>query len=354
MSKPRQPIGLWGWSLRIAAFGYPIALLLVIVAFRLIGERWWVTAVALYLPRVGFALPLPFLTLALCLTRPRRLLVSQLVAAVLLVFPIMGLSTRVTGRNAPSPGGFRLRVMSYNVDGDAYGAAAILGQIHDANPDLILLQEVGHDGAEAFKAGLRGYSFESQGQFIVASRYPVSDLYVPPKLPHLGRMRTARFLRYRLSTPAGDIQVYNLHPVSPRDALDELHGDGLRSEILSGRIFGGAGADEVRANTDLRVAQIEAVAGDAGRASGPVIICGDTNLPHLSWALGRWLGVFHDGFEEVGTGFGYTFPAPKRAWMRIDRILTNDRLRFLGFTVPKQVTSDHLPVIADLELLPAR
>ena len=74
----KDPTATSGWSgiaaraaLVLSAL-YPAALVLIIAAFLILGERWWVTAVALYLPRIGFALPLPVLLLALWATGPRR------------------------------------------------------------------------------------------------------------------------------------------------------------------------------------------------------------------------------------------------------------------------------------------
>jgi len=61
-----------------------------------------------------------------------------------------------------------------------------------------------------------------------------------------------------------------------------------------------------------------------------VLIAGDTNLPGLSWALATLLGDYHDAFDEAGRGFGYTYPAWHRSWLRIDRVLGGPRLRFLS------------------------
>jgi endonuclease/exonuclease/phosphatase family metal-dependent hydrolase len=81
-----------------------------------------------------------------------------------------------------------------------------------------------------------------------------------------------------------------------------------------------------------------------------VVIGGDTNLPGLSVVLGEYLSGFRDGFSQAGWGFGYTYPTDKwRPWMRIDRILASNALRFTGFEVGQSKVSDHRCVVADLQ-----
>lgn len=354
----KDPVGFRVWVVRVAAVGYLVALVLASLAFRLIGERWWLTAAALYLPRLGFAVPLPFVALMVLFTRRGRrwLLATQAVAVVLLLFPLMGLvvGLHLPGHSRAHAGAFRLRVMSYNVDETEYGTEGILRQVRAARPDVLLLQEIfprSANGIKALQAGLTDYNFRADSQFIVASRFPLADVYLPPEIPHRGKMRSPRWLRYRLATPGGPIDVFNLHPISPRKSLDELRGHGLERQILTGAILSSAAADDIIANASLRVAQVSTMAAEASGDAGPVIIAGDTNLPGLSWAFGHWLGGFQDAFVEAGAGFGYTFPAaPRHPWMRIDRVLANGRFRVVDCFVSRIHASEHLAVIADLEL----
>jgi vancomycin resistance protein VanJ len=93
------------------------------------------------------------------------------------------------------------------------------------------------------------------------------------------------------------------------------------------------------------------VAGIAERAAASthaVIVAGDTNLPSLSWTLAEHLGHFRDAFSAAGVGFGYTFPA-RHPWMRIDRVLTNDKLTAVAFRLGNATGSDHRWVFAVLE-----
>lgn len=345
-------VGFWDRLLRVAAVGYPIALLLVVLAFRFIGDRWWIVGVSLYLPRLGFALPLPFLAIALALRGPRTLLYAQSVSIVLLLFPLMGL--HLSSAAAPTPGATRLRILTLNVSTGAFGNAVILAYLNAAAADVVLLQEVHPNQREILAKGLSTYpAVHVDGQFLLASRFPLLAVIEPPRISHLGKQRSPRYRSYLLETPGGPIRVFNVHLISPRETIEELRGEGLRSEVKSGRLFAGGGAAKVKMEKDsaLRLAQVRAIAEEAGRSPQPVIIAGDTNLPGLSWSLGPWLDRHRDGFAEVGTGFGYTFPATRHPWMRIDRVLAGPQLRFLEVEVACGRVSDHCPVAADLELL---
>jgi endonuclease/exonuclease/phosphatase (EEP) superfamily protein YafD len=343
----KERLGFLGWVLRLIAIGYPVALLLTWLAFRFIGERWWPLAVLLYLPRLGFALPLPVVVLAVVLARRRGLLIVQLASVLLLIFPIMGLSLGL-GRSGVEAGAYR--VLSYNIDSGRRGEAIILRQMQAARADLFLLQEAAGIDGDLLQAGLPGYHFHQSGQFWTASRYPIDEVVVPPKLVVRGVARSPRFIRYRIITPRGPLQVYSIHPISPREGLDEIRGEGLLYEFRKKRLFDPRGPGLVLGNAALRAAQLEAISTDASHSALPVIIAGDTNLPGMSWLLARWFGGFKEGFAEVGRGFGYTFPAPKHPWMRIDRVFAGPGLRFLRFDVDRTPGSDHRAVIADIEM----
>ena len=334
-------------TLRWIAVGYPIALLILLAAFRFVGERWWVTTVGLYLPRLPFALPLVPLIAAILWVGPRRLLWTQLVAVALLLV-LLGL--RVTWPPSSTPGGFHLRVLTCNINSGSFGLPLILESLRAAHPDVILLQEVDPKDYDQLRAGVPGYSIHESGQFWMATRFPIEEVAEPPTMTQMGFTRSFKFVRYRVTTPAGPLTIYNIHPISPRDGLREVRGNGFRQQILRGDLFNLRARTVVAENTKLRLAQVERLAADARQAQGWVVMAGDTNLPDLSWAFGRWLGDFRDGFAEAGSGFGYTFPSPGFPWMRIDRIMAGQHLRFLTFRTLLDPISDHRALVADLEM----
>jgi vancomycin resistance protein VanJ len=330
-----------------------VALLVVLAALRWIGERAPLVTLALYLPRAGFGLPLPFLTLALLFVRPRRWLLTQALAALVLLFPLMGLSVR--GARAPKPEAARLRVMSCNVDESADGHADLLAVIRAEAPDVLCLQEVRGDELALLIRSLPGYVVRRDSQFIVASKHPIVDVYLPPRIADDGETRDPSFVRYRIRAPGGLLDLYNIHPVSPHSPFDHLRAAGLMRELGTGHFFvNHDGFRRLDRNAKVRGLQVRAVAEQARASHYPVLIAGDTNLPSGSWLLGRFLGGYQDGFAEVGRGFGYTFPAHGRlAWLRLDRILADRRFRFVSFRRLDVHVSTHFPVVADLERAPA-
>jgi endonuclease/exonuclease/phosphatase family metal-dependent hydrolase len=186
-----------------------------------------------------------------------------------------------------------------------------------------------------------------EGEFMLASRFPLREVTVPDPLPWYGKERSLRFVRYVVETPLGPTAVYNVHPISPRGAFRAMRRGGTRQAILSGRLLSGEAAPEVEGNAGLREHQLDAVATRARAEELPVIIAGDTNSPALSTALAEAFGEYRDGFREVGFGFGHTYPA-KLPWLRLDRIFASHDIGFSSFQVGCEGASDHLCVTADL------
>jgi endonuclease/exonuclease/phosphatase family metal-dependent hydrolase len=323
----------------ILAFVYPLTLLGLIVAFRYVGERYWLTSVGLYLPRIGFALPLPLIALGLLLHGRRRLLWTQ-AAALGLVLVLMGLSVPLS--SAPPEGARSFRVMSFNITSCDFGTESVARAIAERSPDLLLLQEA--TWQYRLKSILeKEYSVvHEEGEFMMASRFPLREVTVPEPLRFYGKEFSLRFVRYVIETPLGPTAVYNVHPISPRGAFRALGRAGAR-----GRPFSGAAAPYVEGNAELRQRQLDAVAQSARAEKLPVIIAGDTNSPALSPALAEAFGAYRDGFREVGLGFGHTFPAWV-PWLRLDRIFSSHDIGFSKFEVGCKGASDHLCVTADL------
>src|ERR1700722_13510102 len=105
------------------AVAYPIALLGAVAVLRYVGEAWWLSTLGLYLPRIGFALPLPFLAVALHFLRRPPLLWLQAVGALIILFPLMGLV--LPRPTSADRGAATLRVLSFNVNA-GYGGPGLV------------------------------------------------------------------------------------------------------------------------------------------------------------------------------------------------------------------------------------
>jgi endonuclease/exonuclease/phosphatase (EEP) superfamily protein YafD len=335
------------WLSSAAAGIYLVAVLGYLLGLRVVGEDTWLTTLALYLPHGLLLAPVALFALLFATIGPRRMLLTQLATAALVIFPIMGL--RLGGAASPSPGAPHLRLLSYNVDSGEMSVAEVVEQIVTARPDVVVLQETANEVEQAVRARLPGFATHRSGQFFLASRYAILAAPAPQPIDIDGVEHSAHYQGYTLDTPLGTIDLYNVHPISPREGAESVRGTGLIGQIESGAIFRGD-RHEVVANTARRRAQVQAFADAAAAATHPVIIAGDTNLPGSSRILGALLGRWQDGFDSVGRGFGYTYPAHKRfAWMRIDRILTGPELRFIEIGVGDRHGSDHYCVWADIE-----
>ena len=333
----------------VLAFAYLAGLVACCVALYFIGESWWVTSAALYAPRVALALPLPFLVAALWWVGSRRALWAQLAAAFLVVVPLMGFVVPWPSLGSKGP---TLRLLTFNVDSAYSGAPGIIAQIEAFSPDIVLLEEV-NGGGDALSEALRvRYPFvETSTQFIIASRFRIQSTTDPDKIPFEGRERSPRFMRYSVETRLGVIALYCVHPISPRGVLHLNRFRGAWRQVLSGELLGEGARQEVESNAGLRSLQIATMAAQATRERQPVLIAGDTNLPGMSATFRKWLAGYQDGFRARGWGFGYTFPA-KRPFLRLDRILASDELRFVSFQIGCRGVSDHLCAVADIEARP--
>lgn len=331
--------------LKVLAIAYPLSLLLVAAALAFVGEHWWITTLALYLPRVAFALPLPFLVVLLLVFRQRRYLWTQLGAALIVLFPLMGLT--LPSLASKRDGEPVLRILSFNVNTGYSGPDAVAQKIDEHAPDVVVLQEAlsPQPFIELMKS--RYPHVENAGQFVLGSRYPVLSTRHPGYLPYYGRTRSPRFIQHRLDTPLGPIALYNVHPISPRGVLQVNRLRGVFHLLRTGQLLAGDPEFDVKYNAGLRALQIETVAKLAAGEPDPVVIAGDTNLPGLSRVLGK-LSAYEDGFSQAGSGFGYTFPS-NRAWLRIDRVFASEALRFVSFQVGCEGVSDHLCVVAELQ-----
>jgi endonuclease/exonuclease/phosphatase (EEP) superfamily protein YafD len=320
-----------------------VVVLVVLELFVFVGERSWAVMLLLYVPRALFLLPAVAIGLLLLRTGQRRLLWTQAICAMLVLWPLMGLHIALPRRER----GVSLRLLTYNVWAGALGAEAIRREVLEARPDVVLFQATTQAADDAFRGpAFRGWAVRRAGPYSIATRYRIDEVEVPTEAPS---SNGPPFVRFLVETPLGPIDVFSIHPQSLRGTFSALPpGCSWRRTLRDG-----CAVLALRKNRAQRERQVRAVAEAAARSQNLVVIAGDINLPGMSRLQERELGRYQDGFLEAGTGFGYTFPANGfAAWLRLDRILAGPGLRFAAFGVGGDGGSDHRPVWADVQREP--
>lgn len=143
--------------------------------------------------------------------------------------------------------------------------------------------------------------------------------------------------RYGVAIAAdGDIEAHDI-------ALPRLAGEEPRVALV-GRWAGlTAICTHLSREPDTRVAQVEALASIAGNLDGPAVVMGDLNQSRRS--LGP---LFDAGFRAPPER--HRTLAAKLRWLEADHILAGPGVTHIDtWTVPGDA-SDHLPLVADLEL----
>jgi vancomycin resistance protein VanJ len=301
---------------------FEIGAVVLFIAALPLGEWSRLTLVLLYLPRFPLLVAAATGALLAPLTQRnvRFLVTLQVFLCLVVLFPVMGLVV-TTSRRAERP----IRLVSHNVFFGRAGRLALIEEIVAMPADIVVIQAAFGSLGEKLRERLPDRTVRQDDEFVLVSRFPVQSVEFAPPLPD---GTPAMFVKYVIETPSGTLRLYNLHAYSPRHAL--------------------LGDSETGGNIAQRDGQIAAAVAAARNDASPFIIAGDTNLPAMS-GIGRHFSGLTDAFADVGLGFGYTFPA-KRPWMRIDRVLGSDGVRFTDVRAGPRGASDHRALLVGFEL----
>lgn len=336
------------WALVLSAHLYLAGVSTFTLFVRSYAGDSWFGALALYAPRHVFLVPIVCLALGLVLAKRRNVLWTQGLALGVVLFPLMGFT--LPGPPVYGRGSQTLRVLSFNVDSAFAGVPRILETIRRIDADIVAIQEAKAATTELKAALARHYRHvEERPYSLVASRFPIAEATAHEKIPIGDWPRSGRFQRHVVELPAGRVAFYNVHPISPRGALNIHRFRHVLHAFRSGQAINRESVAALEYNVELRRRQIEGVSRLARAEPGPVILAGDFNLPYLSQVFHSNLDVFQDGFRVAGAGFGYTFPA-RFPWMRLDRVLASYQLRIVDFEVGCAGLSDHRCVVAEIRM----
>jgi endonuclease/exonuclease/phosphatase (EEP) superfamily protein YafD len=238
-----------------------------------------------------------------------------------------------------------LTVLSYNVLGRQYNPSPAITTIRSENTDLVLIQELNYDLAEAIQSQLSDlypYQMLEQKKDVqgmgVLSKYPLRPTGIDLPLTWIGKPQVLE-----VSWADRWVTVVNFH-MSPT-TLEKI--------------------DEISENNRLRAAQAQALV-DLSRQVSLMIAGGDANSTPLSDAYHILSDGLEDAWAHAGIGLGHTFPGSNHPdgsrpgiagvyapmWMaRIDYVFyTPDWQAISAHTAQFDGVSDHRGVVATLKL----
>lgn len=313
------------------------------------ADRFWPGALNCYLPQFIWAVP-GLLLAYLQYKTGRHGLWLPLFCVAWVLGPIMGFSWPAS--RGPAPGQpVPLRVMTWNVKYGSYRLSPVMAEINRWHPDLVLFQDA--IGSLEGPLGLyfAGWQLFSHGQFLIASRLPLSGLEVR-ELPRYGEGQ--EYLHCRLRVGRAEVSLYNVHFKTPRRSLNAFR------EARHEPWYLPVAVDTFGHNIETRLLQAQTVGAALKGERGPVLLAGDLNATESSRPVTtlREAGL-RDAFSAAGWGYGFTYghqlfkyrlPWFRASWMRIDHILASPHFVIRRCWTGTGSTSDHRPVIADLEL----
>lgn len=311
-----------------------ILLGLITTAFTILGFfgdwHWFVDLTShfriLYILYCGFAITVLWL-----FNRQNRLhvIARWLFFAILLINLMQVLKFYIPVTQPTVAKGDSLRVLQSNIWVKNFDVRIVTRYITRTNPDIIALEE-----------------------------------YAPYHHYYFQNLKTFKNYPYSLYDPLGKMALYSKYPLCGHVEFAEESANSILSAYVwknhrklkmlvahPDRPNRGEEAAAQQAMTFSRLAEL------AHQSKVPVILVGDLNS--TPWSVMFEKLVHDSGLKDARMGFGVrpTYPAyyPKStkpfplALLPIDQILISPKIRVNRYLVGKNVGSDHLPVLVDLE-----
>ncbi len=230
-----------------------------------------------------------------------------------------------------APEASTLRIVTLNQLARNDDTERILGAILAHDPDVIAVQELSPDVAEALST-LEDYPHQVLNAYETLGREPSIGLGVVSRYPLEAEAYDpqTRVQEVSLSLEGQSVTFINVHPPTP-------FGNDLPEEVF---------LSTVRSyDASVRNDNLAGILEQADEAQQPVVILGDFNLSDFEAAY-RDFSAFENVYREAEGGFGFTFPAnrdlPPFPFIRIDHIWVSEDMTPLDAGVDCQETgSDH-------------
>lgn len=323
---------------------YAVLTALWLAARRLTGDRpWWLQILNDFTP---LGLAPSALMAALAFIRREPLALAATAVPLGTFFGLYG--RRYARKPRLGYGGPRLRLMTLNVLCRPRPIDATLAAIREVDADVVLLQELiprmGHPLGQAL---LEEYPYQAV--------YPAESARGTAVLSKLPFASEERFL---LSSEGWYCQDVRFRWAGRSLALFNIHL--LRPELkLTPR------ADWHPFDSRDRAAEMKRLLERVRLEQHDVIVAGDFNMTDQSSDYRDMHAVLNDAFIDAGRGFGFTYPAQSPygkfwferhapAFLRLDHVFYQGRLRARSAHVGPNGDSDHASLVVELEAIPER
>ena len=318
---------------KFAVCGYEITVICLWMAVELFADRAWPATLIAYGPRWPVALPLlPLVALALAAT-PRRL-ASKLIGLLVLtgfVLVLGFMDFRLgLGRTSGRP---TLRIMTQNLGAGQVTAEALDRFLRAENIDVAAIQECPFYD---YSIARYGWHFYYGGDLCLVSRFPfaVMDVANPE---NVWRKADGEPMRFEIDGPMGRFQLLNVHLPTIREGLEAL---GMR---------GWRGLHHFVSNRDESMQKSRAARQRTTRATHPLVIAGDFNLPVESTIYrANWGDLSETHFRCAGVG---SDTRKRQGCLRSGSIMCSrpniGAARRLASSLAR-TGGDHAPLVVDL------
>ena len=203
-------------SLIVGTWLYLAAVLVVWLVVRVAGDRWWLATLMLFGPTWICGMPLAILVPAAAVIR-RRLLWPLSAAAVVVLVPVMGFSIPWLGTAYAA--GTTVGVLSCNLKGQCNNNPRLDELIAKESPDVVAFQGCWRELAVAWP---KEWHVRQEGEFVVGSRYPLSE----SRLVHVegegGHRSQAVLFDCLVRIRGQDLHMVSVHLPSPHQGLSAL------------------------------------------------------------------------------------------------------------------------------------
>lgn len=332
-ANPPQPRRRWRRLVAIAIWSYFVAIIALWLWMRSRGDIGPWATIFLFGPRWLCMLPLALLA-PLAAVWQRRLWWVLLISLIIALVPVCGFRLNLPQPDAP----YTLRIVTCNVDQQHYSASALAGLVRSLDPDLVALQECKQTPPPQIWPA--GWNVVRVDELLVASPHPLTSADVAMRPAVTNKPAVALF---RVELPEGELQLFNLHLVTPRP--------GLEAVLDSRRGIDFAGLPALAEILQIRDEESASISRWVLEHPGPKVVVGDFNTPADSVVFRRdWSGLTN-AFSSAGWGLGFTKITETKGWVfgaRIDHVLFSPPWSCVRAWVGPDIGSDHRPLVVDL------